>query len=93
MDPLTLRRVGTLDWVLQNRRFSSRDARHVVAALHEMDGGDVEVLWLQPTPLPTRYPNVADATEDFRRWSNHRGGGTRPIPIPHFPPAPTARTA
>ena len=88
MDTLALRRVGPEDWVLQNRRFSSHDARHVVAALHETGRGDVDVVWLQPTALPTRYPNVADALDDFQRLSL-RGGGTRPIPIPHFPPLST----
>ena len=87
MDPLVLRRVGPRDWVLQNGRFSSRDARHVVAALHEMDGGDVDVLWLQATALPTRYPNVADAMEDFLRWSRRPGGGTAADSDPTLPAA------
>jgi hypothetical protein len=92
VDQFTLVRVGPDDWVLQNGRFSRRDARHVVAALHETGNGDVDVLWLEHTTLPTRYSNVADALEDFVRWSSP-SAGRRPVAIPHFQPLLPARSA
>jgi len=91
MDQFALLRVGPRDWVVQNGRFSRRDARSVVAALHETDRGNVDVLWLQHTTLPTRYASAADAMEAFMRWSKGTEGD-RPIPIPHFPPLSPSRT-
>ena len=63
-------------------------ARHRLAIVRD-DGDDVVVTWHRDVPLATHYVTAEDALDDVVRWMAHQPGGTRPIPIPHFPPTRT----
>jgi hypothetical protein len=83
---LGLMRTGPCDWVILDLAAPRSDARALVGAVSD-DGDDVVVTWHRDVPLATRYLTAEDALDDISAWlANHRGG-TRPIPIPHFPPA------
>lgn len=83
---LRLTRVDADHWVIQDHSFPPTDARHVVACVREDDGVCVEVGWVQPIPLPLRYLTPADAVDDLIRWRAASEPGTKPVPIPHYPP-------
>ncbi|MET0734257.1 MAG: hypothetical protein ABWY55_01230 [Microbacterium sp.] len=90
--PYTLVRVDQIDWVVQDRRFRLDDARHVVASAHATEDDAIDVVWIQPIPLPTRYARIDDLLDDLGRWwSMQSGRTTRPIPVPHVPPLTATR--
>jgi hypothetical protein len=82
---LELRKVAEQEWVIHDYSFPANDARSLAACIHAQAEGDVEVLWLRPTPLPTRYADAPAVLTDLRRHLAGEQRG-RPIPIPHFPP-------
>lgn len=90
-DRFELRHVGDVEWLIHDHNYSHDDARHVVAHLAPTDGDVVEVTWLQTTALPTQYATPRDVIDDLIRWKARTARGTRPIPIPHFPPFPGDR--
>lgn len=84
-----LSRVSGDHWLIQDSSFPTGDARHVVASLTEVEG-EIEVVWMQTTPLHTRFLSADAALECFVEWRSKPSRGTRPIPIPHR--APTFNT-
>lgn len=82
---LRLDAVGESAWLIRDPARAASDPRAVVGRI-EQGEHDVEVVWLQPTPLPTRYLSPEDALEDVTRLRAIRPAHRRPIPIPTFPP-------
>lgn len=80
-----LRRLDRQDWLIQDSTFAADDARHVVACVRDDGSESMEVVWLHPVPLPTRYRCPQDVLDDLARWSQRRRGDGRPIA--HFPPS------
>ncbi|GAA1973371.1 hypothetical protein [Microbacterium pumilum] len=83
-----LQRIGPCDWVIHDLRHPPPDARDLLASVSD-DGDEVVVTWHRDVPLATRYVTAEAARDDVVRWMSRQPGGTRPIPIAHFPP--TAR--
>jgi len=83
---LGLTRIGPCDWVIMELGASHDDTAALIGAVSD-DGDDVVVTWHRDVPLTTRYLTAEDALDDVTGWLAHHRGGTRPIPIPHFPPA------
>ena len=73
-------------WIIRDRVHGPRDPEHHVAALHQGEDDEIEVLWTRPTPLPVRYSSPQAVLEDLIRWSRRPFGGRRPVPIPAFRP-------
>lgn len=84
----TAMRVTETDWIIQDTRFPIDDSRHVVAYV-EATEHLFRVTWVLPLPLPTEYLRVEDVLDDLarRQEAAATGGSTRPVPIPHLPPA------
>lgn len=79
-----LRRITPTESVIDDRRYTADDPRHIVAGVYDVDGA-VEVVWLRDLSLPDRFATgsdvlaaVADAKDPSR--------ATRPIVIPSRPP-------
>ncbi|MGC5172640.1 hypothetical protein ACLQ2Q_18540 [Microbacterium sp. DT81.1] len=85
-DAFELRRVDDTRWQIENHVFGPGDPGYTVARLHEPDECHVEVEWLQPVHLQTRYATAFDALDDLIRWTEQRRGSERPTHIAHFPP-------
>lgn len=81
-----LRRVDATAWVIEDRMRSRTDPARMLGRIVEVDETCVEVTWLAPFPLPTRYLSAADALEDLERWRTRSDPSDRPVPIPHLPP-------
>lgn len=81
-------RVTETDWIVQDSRFPIDDSRHVVGYI-EATEHFFRVTWVLPLPLPSEYLRVEDVIDDLARRQEARasGGSTRPVPIPHLPPA------
>ena len=80
-----LRRTGEQTWMIVHARAPEFDVRPL--ARITVDDDDVaEVFWTAPLPLPVIYATPQDALESLEAWERGRGGSTKPIPIPHFPP-------
>ncbi|MFJ2541440.1 hypothetical protein [Microbacterium sp. NPDC087589] len=80
-----LHRVTPSEWVINDRRYESHDARHVVACIYEYADTEVEVVWLRDLPLAVRYATPAEVLEEVTRVQDS-SRATRPIAIPHLPP-------
>lgn len=80
-----LSRLDDGTWLIQDPSFPSDDARHVVACVHDAGEIEVEVVWVRPTSLPTRYATAADVLDDLLRRMNG-GRAAPPVPIPRFAP-------
>lgn len=82
----TTRQVAETEWLVYDTRFP-HDPRLVVAHVAMTDDA-VEVTWVRPLPLPTRYLTLQDAVNDVHRWqeADIRHSSTRPTLIPHLPP-------
>ena len=80
-----LRRTAEQTWMIVHARAPESDVRPL--ARITVDDDDVaEVIWTAPLPLPVSYATPQDALESLEAWERGRGGSTKPIPIPHFPP-------
>ena len=80
-----LRRTAEQTWIIVHARAPEVDLRPL--AHITVDDDDVaEVIWTVPLPLPVIYATPQDALESLEAWERGRGGSTKPIPIPHFPP-------
>jgi len=80
-----LRRTAEQTWIIVHARAPEVDLRPL--AHITVDDDDVaEVIWTAPLPLPVIYATPHDALESLEAWERGRGGSTKPIPIPHFPP-------
>jgi len=80
-----LRRTAEQTWIIVHARAPEVDLRPL--AHITVDDDDVaEVIWTAPLPLPVIYATPQDALESLEAWERGRGGSTKPIPIPHFPP-------
>ncbi|MDY0908855.1 hypothetical protein [Microbacterium sp. CFBP9034] len=89
MYPLELRRVADHEWIVYDGAYPLDDSRSVVACLTDTEDDLVDVVWLQPTPLPTVYLCAADVLEDVARHRGRARNHGRPDEIPHFPPLTT----
>lgn len=81
-----LSRTSTDSWVVTDSRRQPSDPRHSVAMAHETEDGDIEVVWLRATPLPTLFRTLDDLLLDLDRWGGRPGEACKPDPIPHLPP-------
>jgi len=84
---VALVRTGPDAWVIEDANYAAADARRQLARVREEDT-DVVVEWRHDVPLAARYVSAEAALEDVKWWLEHPPRGTRPIPIPHFPPHP-----
>ncbi|MCR2810988.1 MULTISPECIES: hypothetical protein [unclassified Microbacterium] len=81
-----LARVDARHWVIHDRRSGTASAG-VAARLSVSDDDDeVHVTWFSVTPLPIVYATPGDVLTSLEMWQSRPHGGTKPIPIPHFPP-------
>jgi hypothetical protein len=81
-----LQRVDQSTWIIRDAHVPTTDARSVVACVSEAPLEGVDVLWLHPVGLPTRYGTAEAVLRDLIRHGRRSTGTTRPIPIPHRPP-------
>lgn len=81
----TLRRITTLEWVINDLRYEDHDPRHVVACVYQIEETEVEVVWLRELPLASRYSSPFDVLEAVERMQSV-SRATRPVAIPHLPP-------
>lgn len=81
-----VRRVSDQDWVVYDCRVPADDARCVIACVHSDEDDNVEVRWVDGRVMPTRYLSVGAVIDDLVVAERRRGGSTRPIAIPHYPP-------
>lgn len=81
-----LQRVDESTWIIRDSGIPSSDARSVVACVSETAFDGVDVVWLHPVGLPTRYRTADSVLRDLIRHGRRSAGTTRPIPIPHLPP-------
>jgi hypothetical protein len=81
---LELVRTGPCEWMIVEAGNADGVTRSIADVLDDED--DVVVSWQGEVPLPTRYRTAEEALDDIMRWLDRTHGGTRPIPIPHFPP-------
>lgn len=80
-----LTRITDTEWLILDHRYRKNDARHTVACIYELDGVEVEVVWLRDLPLATSYMSAVDVLDEVRRFHAPRRA-RRPITIPHLPP-------
>ncbi len=91
VDPrFEMKRVTSTEWVINDNWFSLNDPRRMVACVDEVDGQEVEVVWLRQLSLPSRYPSVRSVLVDV---SCTVSASTKPIPIPHRRPTPPHNAA
>ena len=81
-----LRRVDTTTWIIRDAGLPANDPHHVIACVHDDGEAGVEVVWIEPLPLPVRYAGPDDVLSDLYRWARHPQETHRPVPIPHIPP-------
>ena len=72
-------------WLIRDRNATDA-AAPPIARLSLNDVEQVEVSWGVPLPLPVMFAKTQDALESLEEWAHRKPGGTKPIPIPHFPP-------
>lgn len=89
-DMLELRKVGEREWVIYDRAFPLDDSRSVIACVTETTEDLAEVVWLQPSALPTLYLSPAEVLEDLMRSRSAHSRRAAPHTIPALPP-PTRR--
>lgn len=77
-------RVEADTWVIRDLSTTTNDPRHVVACVSADDLG-VEVVWVRPVPLPTRYRSVELVVEELQRWATRRRSEP-PTRIPRVAP-------
>lgn len=82
-----LRQVSGNEWVISDHRYDAHDERCVVACVWWVGAEVCEVDWLVDFGLPTRYSSPANIIDSLRRTVSR---STKPIPIPHFAPSPSA---
>jgi len=82
-----LQRVDQSTWIIRDTGVSASDARSVVACITDTPLEGVDVLWLHPLGLPTHYATASAVMSDLIRHARRSSGTTRPVPIPHLPPA------
>lgn len=80
-----LHRVTPSEWVINDRRYSDDDPRHVVASVYEYADTEVEVVWRRDLPLSARYATAQEVLHEVARIQDP-SRATRPIAIPHLPP-------
>ncbi|GAA3215981.1 hypothetical protein [Microbacterium terregens] len=73
------------NWVIHDRE-SHRATTRVAARITVTEDDEVHVTWLAVTPLPVVYATPEDVLASLEMWQARPHGGTKPIPIPHFPP-------
>ncbi|MET0781765.1 MAG: hypothetical protein ABWY26_13345 [Microbacterium sp.] len=81
-----LQRVDGTRWVIRDANLPGYAAR-AVAHITVTEDDQVEVIWAAPLPLPVTFATLEDALESLEDWIHRQRGATKPIPIPHFPPA------
>ena len=82
-----LERVDPSTWVIRDAHATDATAPPIAhLTLNEFE--QVEVTWGVPLPLPVTFANLQDAVDSLDEWAQRKRGATKPIPIPHFPPAP-----
>lgn len=81
----TLRRINTMEWVVNDLRYEEHDPRHVVASVYRLEETEVEVVWVRELPLASRYSSPLDVLEAVERMQSV-SRATRPVTIPHLPP-------
>lgn len=90
-DPLghrfSLSRTDDAAWVIIDSSVASSDDYHVVAHVREEEEAGVTVTWMLPVPLLEVYLTPEAALDDLSLWNRRREGWSRPVPIPHLPPA------
>lgn len=78
-------RITSSEWVINDRRYSTDDPRHVVACVYQSTDAEVAVVWLRDLPLPARFASVSDVLDAVTR-AKDPSRATRPIVIPSRPP-------
>jgi len=81
-EQFVLSQLSNRTWAIEDEGPSAR----VVAEITLTDEDDVTVIWVDGTPLPTRYRTPQDVLADLKFWKQRPRGGTKPIPIPHLSP-------
>lgn len=92
-DVFVLARSDAHTWRILNKGYGADDACYVVALVREVSEGDVRVEWLQGSPLSTSFRSALDALDDVTSRAPRAAAATRPIPIPHYAPAPQRQAA
>lgn len=86
---LQLHRLDSTTWIIRNGLLDENDPHHVVACISDSAStSGVEVVWIEPTPLPVRSLTAETALHELRAWLNRSSGPDRPVPISHFAPPP-----
>lgn len=86
-DRFELRRLTPTEWLIQDRSIPPTNPRHDVACVEEVTAGAFEVVWLRNLGLPDRYSALDEVLRDI---ASTLLASSKPIPIPHFRPAPTS---
>lgn len=88
---LSLEPLGETTWRLCDTSFAESDARRIVAFVERMPHGTYEVTWVVPQLGVQRLSRIDDVLREALAWirlDGSRGARhTKPIPIPHLPPA------
>src|SRR5690554_798145 len=82
--------LGRRAWRICDRARSHSDASRLIAYVDRNDLGTLEVLWLRsPCPTRSRYRDLDELLADLDAaiLAGNRHSSTRPLEIPHFPPA------
>ena len=82
-------RINDLEWVVHDLAYDEGDSRRVIARIWQADPDEYEVTWVRDLPLNRWYHSIRAVLDDVIALTPK---GSRPIPIPHRPPA-TARLA
>lgn len=78
--------ISQTDWAIHDLQYPENDHRRVVCTIFEDAPTEVEVLWRRDLPLALRYSSPDEVLDAVRRFQD-TSRATRPIPIPHLPPA------
>lgn len=75
-------------WRLCDRRVSARDPEFVVAYIERTDGG-FETVWIRGGARRSRLSSLEECVERGEEIlrAQEQSTSSRPVPIPHFPPA------
>ncbi len=82
-DGLTLVQISTNQWIIRDGRRDQTGPDGAIARIWLLDTDEYEVDWLREPALSTYYSSPADVLDDLHAWFRR----TKPIPIPHYPPA------
>ncbi|MFS0892866.1 hypothetical protein [Microbacterium sp. 179-I 3D3 NHS] len=77
-------------WAIHDMHYPEGDHRRLVCRIYEHTPIEVEVLWMRDVPLAPRYTSVHEVLESVTHFQGAKRA-TRPIPIPHRPPATIRR--